>query len=134
MRAAIFVTLFAFAGCSSSFGRIQAVREAAPEWYQERKVELRGEGYPSIADVPYATDISQPVQRLTLSGAEVNAAIALFNNDPRSQAADETAAEMITWAEATRRAVEGQVPAPDFMTDEEVVTLKARFDRPRGRL
>lgn len=134
MRAAIFVTLIALTGCSSSFGRIQAVREAAPDWYQARKVELRGEDYPSIADIPKAIDISASTTRLRMSEAEVTAAMTLFNSDPRAAAAEETAVEMIAWAKATRRAVEGQIPAPDFMTDEEVSALKAKFDRPRGRL
>ncbi|MBR9835554.1 MAG: hypothetical protein GYB42_10310 [Alphaproteobacteria bacterium] len=134
MRAALFVTLAVLAGCSSSFGRIQAVREAAPEWYQARKVELRGEGYPRIAEIPNAVDISVSTERLSMSEAEVSAAFALFQSDPRALSAEESAADMLAWATDTRRAVEGQIPAPDFMTDEEVRELKARFDRPRGRL
>jgi hypothetical protein len=33
-----------------------------------------------------------------------------------------------------KRAVEGRLPAPDFLTDAEVEEIKARFDIARARL
>ena len=134
MRAAFFVTFVLLAGCSSSFEKVQAMRAQAPEWYEARKVEFRGEGYPSLASVPETAPDYNPRRKLALSEADVQAALVRFNSDPRAEGAVETAESMIAWAAEVRRAVEGRLPAPDFMTDAEVEEIKARFNVPRARL
>ena len=134
MRAVIFVTFALLAGCTSSFETVKTMRAQAPDWYEARKVEFRGEGYPSLAAVPETTPDYDPRKKLALSEAEVLAALALFNSDPRAEGAVETPEEIAAWATETRRAVEGRLPAPDFMTDAEVEAIKARFSVPRARL
>ena len=110
------------------------MRAEAPEWYEARKTEFRGEGYPSLASVPEPDPVDNPRNRLELSEADVMAALERFNNDPRAGLAAETPEAMRAWALEVRRAVEGQLPAPDFMTDAEVEEIKARFNVPRARL
>lgn len=134
MRAAFFVTFALIAGCSSSFERIQTMRESAPEWYDDRKYEIRGENYPRISEIPLLSETDVPGQNIDQSGAGAMAIFAAMMRDPRSQPAQESPAEMLAWASEVRRAVEGQLPAPDFLTDEEVAALKAIFDTPRARL
>jgi hypothetical protein len=134
MRAAIFVTFALLAGCSSSFEKVRAMRAQAPDWYEARKVEFRGEGYPSLASVPETAPDYNPKRKLELSEADVRAALVKFENDPRAEGAVETPESMIAWATEVRRAVEGRLPAPDFMTDAEVEEIKARFSVPRARL
>ncbi|MDJ0921259.1 MAG: hypothetical protein QNI84_09035 [Henriciella sp.] len=134
MRHVFFVTLIAVAGCASSMDRVRELRAAAPDWYEERKVELAGEGYPSIRDVPELGGYPDLQRDLGLSEAETIAALNMFQNDPRAEPTTETPDEMLAWVVATRRAVMGRLPAPDFMTDEEVAAIKALFDTPRGRL
>jgi hypothetical protein len=60
--------------------------------------------------------------------------LALLKEDPRSAPADETPEEIAAWAAEMKRAVEGRLPAPDFLTDAEVEEIKARFDIARARL
>ena len=134
MRAVIFVTFALLAGCASSLERVQAVRDAAPDWYAARKVEISGDGYPSIGDIPFVTEETRPGQQLGLSERDTIATLRALLADPRSNMAEESPAEMRIWATTVRRAVEGRIPAPDFLTDEDVAALKAIFDRPRGRL
>lgn len=134
MRAVVFVTFALLAGCSSSFEKVKTMRAQAPDWYEARKVEFRGEGYPSLASVPVTAADYNPKRKLELSEADVRAALVLFNNDPRAEAAVETPEAMLAWAREVRRAVEGRLPAPDFMTDAEVDEIKARFSVPRARL
>ena len=110
------------------------MRDNAPEWYAARKVELSGQGYPKISDVPADRDTRPSVSRLNLSNEEVNAALVKFYASGRTDGPTETPEQMRAWAADQRRAVEGQLPAPDFLTDEDVAALKAIFDRPRGRL
>ena len=134
MRASLFVTFILLTGCASSIERVQAMRAEAPEWYEARKVEFRGEGYPDLNSVPELSDRGRTLRKLELSEAETLATLELFNSDPRAQAPQETPAQIRAWALEVKRAVEGQLPAPDFLTDAEVEELKARFDVPRARL
>ncbi len=134
MRATVLLLLGLVAGCAGSLERAKEVRENAPDWYEARKEELFSKTYPKISDVPEQLDLRPRVKRLVLSEQETEAALALFLNDPRALPSDETPEEMLAWAEEQRRAVEGRLPPPDFLTDEDVVALRAVFDRPRGRL
>jgi len=134
MRAVIFVTFALIAGCTSSFEKVKTMRAEAPDWYEARKVEFRGEGYPSLASVPKTAPSYNPLRKLELSEADVRAALVRFNNDPRAEGVTESAESMRAWALNVRRAVEGRLPAPDFMTDVEADEIKARFNVPRARL
>ncbi len=134
MRTVVFVTFALLAGCSSSFEKVKTMRAQAPDWYEARKVEFRGEGYPSLASVPETPPDYNPLRKLQLSEEEVRAALVRFNSDPRAEGAVETPESMRAWAMEVRRAVEGRLPAPDFMTDAEVEENKARFNVRRARL
>lgn len=134
MRACVFVTFALVAGCASSIERVQAMRQQAPDWYEARKLEFRGEGYPDLNSVPALSPPGETRRKLELSEEETLAALAKFNADPRAVPVTETAEEMQAWARQVRRAVEGRLPAPDFLTDEEADALRARFDVPRARL
>jgi hypothetical protein len=134
MRACVFVTFLVLAGCAGSIEKVQAMRAEAPEWYEARKLEFRGEGYPDINTVPPLSSQRATRTSLALSEAETLAVLEQFNADPRSEGAIETPEEMRAWALQVRRAVEGQLPAPDFLTDAEVEAIRARFDVARARL
>lgn len=134
MRAAFFVTFALIAGCSSSFERIQTMRDSAPEWYDARKYEIRGEDYPRISEIPLLTGDDVPGGQIDQSGAGALAIYEAMMRDPRSTLAEESPEDILAWARDVRRAVEGQLPAPDFLTDEDVAALKAIFDTPRARL
>ncbi|MEP1142281.1 MAG: hypothetical protein ABJH52_01070 [Henriciella sp.] len=134
MRTEVFVTFALLAGCSSSIERVQSMRAQAPDWYEARKVEFRGEGYPDLGSVPELSPRGESLRKLEMSEAETLAALEVFTSDPRAQGPAETPAEILAWASEVRRAVEGRIPAPDFLTDAEVEEIKARFDVPRARL
>ncbi|MEL6827286.1 MAG: hypothetical protein AAFN91_13645 [Pseudomonadota bacterium] len=134
MRTGVFVTFVLLTGCAGSIEKVQAMRADAPDWYEARKVEFRGEGYPDLNSIPEPTSGYDPVAKLELSEAETLAALAMFENSPRSEPPTETPDEIRAWAAEVRRAVEGRLPAPDFLTDEEVEAIKARFQIARARL
>lgn len=134
MRTGVFVTFVFLAGCAGSIEKVQSMRADAPEWYEARKQEFRGEGYPDLNAIPEKRTDYDPVRKLELSEAETRAALALFKEDPRSALADETPEEIAAWAAEVKRAVEGRLPAPDFLTDAEVEEIKARFNIARARL
>ncbi|MEM9573001.1 MAG: hypothetical protein AAF996_16165 [Pseudomonadota bacterium] len=134
MRTGVFVTFVFLAGCAGSIEKVQAMRAEAPEWYEARKQEFRGEGYPDLNSIPEKRTDYDPVRKLELSEAETLAALALFQEHPRSELAVETPEQIEAWAVEARRAVEGRLPAPDFLTDAEVEEIKARFNIARARL
>ncbi len=134
MRAISIILAVILTGCAASLDRVKEMRDNAPDWYEGRKQELFGRAYPKIGDVPAEVDVRPQIRRLELSQEETLAALELFANDARSDGAIETPEEMAAWAADIRRAVEGRLPPPDFLTDDEVAALKAVFNRPRGRL
>ncbi len=134
MRTGVFVTFLFLASCASSIEKVQAMRAEAPDWYETRKQEFRGEGYPDLNSIPERRTDYDPVEKLELSEAETLAALDMFKTDPRSALAEETPAEIEAWAADLKRAVEGRLPAPDFLTDAEVEEIKARFQIARARL
>jgi len=134
MRTGVFVTFVFLAGCAGSIEKVQAMRAEAPDWYEARKVEFRGEGYPDFGSIPESQPDYNPIGKLEVSEAETLAALEMFLNHPRAEPATETPEAVAAWALEVRRAVEGQLPAPDFMTDAEVEEIKARFDVARARL
>ncbi|MEM8616166.1 MAG: hypothetical protein AAGF20_04450 [Pseudomonadota bacterium] len=132
MRAVIFVIISGLlASCASSLQRVQEVRETAPEWYEARKAEIQGDGYPNIGDVPRMTREAQPGQQLPLSKRETLEALALFEASPANRGAEETAEEMLAWAARTRLKVDVAIPPADFMNEAEAAALRAIFDDPR---
>lgn len=133
MRTGVFVTFVLLAGCAGSVEKLQAMRAEAPDWYEARKVEFRGEGYPDLGSIPEPRG-DNPLRKLELSEEETRAALALFNDNPRSELATETPEEIKAWADEVRRAVEGRLPAPNFLTDAEIEAIKARFNVARARL
>ncbi|MEM7329686.1 MAG: hypothetical protein AAF437_13170 [Pseudomonadota bacterium] len=134
MRTGVFVTFVFLAGCAGSIEKVQAMRAEAPDWYEARKVEFRGEGYPDLNSIPEPRTDYDPVRKLEMSEEEALAALATLQNDPRSEVATETPEEIAAWAAEVKRAVEGRLPAPDFLTDAEVEAIKARFRIARARL
>lgn len=134
MRGKILILLVLVAGCTSSLERVKSLRDTAPEWYEARKVELRGQGYPKVADIPDEISLEPRIERLALSQEETLAALALFEGDERSFDVEEAPLDMLTWAKELRDQVEQGLPPAEFLSDEEVAAMRATFDRPRGRL
>ncbi len=134
MRSAFFVTIWLFGGCASALNPIQDMRQGAPAWYEARKEEIRGEGYPQIANIPVLAGAVRPGQGLARSRENTLSALALLRSDPRMIVPSETAEEMRAWSQELQFLLESQVPQVEFMTDADVAALRARFDTARGRL
>ena len=134
MRWSVIVILALFPACASSFDQMRELREAAPDWYAASKLEIEGTGYRQIRDIP-TLSADEPIgDMLPLSGAKAMAAKARFLGADRAAPAMETAQEMRVWVQQVAADMDEAVPEPDFLTDEDVARLKARFDVPRARL
>ena len=130
MRSIVFPLCLLLASCASSMSDLQ---EAAPEWYEARKQELRGEGYPKLGTVPTDDTYRNRQRALMKTGAEREALREAFFASPRSEPVNLTPAQISAWGDELKAQVDSAIPPADFLTDQQIAMLKARFDRPRAR-
>ena len=84
----------------------------APEWFQAKAVEVKGEGYPEFKDIPTAEGVKGALaqweaeaQSLRKEGAEVEAQLAAAPKPPTEE-------EIRAMAAQWRAEVDGQTAAP----------------------
>lgn len=123
------------AGCTSSLDRVRETVANAPDWYEARATEVRGEGYPSISRIPElaASDRASRGQ-LDVARTEIANAEVLFRMDPRAVPPGLELEAMLEWAHDVRTVfiAEGATDA-DHLTADEVRRLRAIFERPRAQ-
>lgn len=124
------VPLMLASGCTS-FSKVRTAMADAPAWYSERRAEIRGEGYPSIADVPTVDPDWQPAKVLTVTGSEMEAIQQAFAADATAQTPAIGTAEIEAVAAEIRLAFEPGLPEAQFFTETEIAAIRASFDVPR---
>lgn len=122
------ICLPAMGGCVSLDNVVGGIANT-PEWFQERRVEIRGEGYPDLNTVPVTAPISDSRNRLELSTTEAASARQTLFGSPRSALADITLAEMQSIAADLRPQLPQITPRPEgFMTESEIAALRAQVE------
>ena len=126
----IFPLFLLLGGCVSLDEVVGGIANT-PEWFQERRVEIRGEGYPDINDVPEQENAA--ALRNTLASAKTGTLQELeaFLNDPRVEAASVTAEEITERAAELNR----QLPVLEekgdaLLTASEIAALRAQVRPP----
>lgn len=122
-------------GCASSIEQVRDTVSAAPDWYDERAAEVRGEGYPNVADIPTLSEEARTaVRELETGREELTRVEQLFRMDPRAASPGLELVEMQAWADEVKARFEIIAADPgDFLTDEDVAEAIAIFERARGR-
>ncbi|MEO0817300.1 MAG: hypothetical protein AAFX86_08320 [Pseudomonadota bacterium] len=114
-------------------GKVRETIAAAPEWYQDRAVEVRGEGYPSIGRVPALKAGDRSPVQLESGRDDAIAAEELFRLDPRSIPPGLELDAMMAWADAAKASAAEEAAEPgNHLTDEEVKALRALFSTARA--
>ena len=85
----IFPLCFVLGGCVSLDDVVGGIANT-PEWFQERRVEIRGEGYPDFADVPAETDAREIRKSLEITKSAALAELEAFTTSPRLEPANAT--------------------------------------------
>ncbi len=112
------------AGCASIDDVVGGIANT-PEWFQKRRVEIRGEGYPDLNSVPVAAPIKASRDRLTLSAEEAAAARATLFDHPRAAGAHLTPDDMAAIAAELRPQLPAIEPKPDgFFGAGEIEALR----------
>jgi len=126
--------VIALSGCTSGFQKVRETVASAPDWYDERAAEVRGEGYPRVGEIPVLTAEEKTSRNLLVSREEVTNAERLFAMNPRSVPPGLELERMLSWAvEAKADASAREADPFVHITDEELARLKALFDIPRAR-
>ncbi|WP_139792252.1 hypothetical protein [Henriciella litoralis] len=109
------------------------VRSSTPGWFEARQTELAGDGYPDLGRVPVNSTYRE--SKFELSGTrKVNQSLLVsVLQSPRSAPTYLTPEAISQWGDVKRASVEKMNVRADFLTDEEVAALKAKFNRSRAR-
>lgn len=125
------VPLLLASACTSSFAKVRSAINEAPEWYDARRTEIRGEGYPEIADIPTIDANWKPADGLEVSGQEMKSLQAMFDTSERAQLAPEGAARIANIAAELRAEFEPGLPETNFFTETEIAAIRESFNVPR---
>jgi len=125
------VPLLLACGCTSSFAKARAAINEAPEWYAERRTEIRGEGYPKLDEIPVVDPEWKPGGALAASGGEIALIEAAFAADERAQAPLAQADEIAKVLAEIRAGFEPGLPDGEFFTATEITAIRESFNVPR---
>jgi hypothetical protein len=125
------VPLLLASACTSSFSKVRAAINDAPEWYEARRTEIRGEGYPEISDIPTVDANWKPGVGLAASGDQIAIIQAAFLADERAQLAPEGAAGIAAFMAEIRAEFEPGLPPGEFFTETEIAAIRESFNVPR---
>lgn len=125
------VPLLLATACTSSFSKVRGALNDAPEWYEARRTEIRGEGYPALAEVPTIDAKWKPADGLAVSGDEMRALQLTFDTQERAQVAPDGAARIMAVAAEIRSEFEPGLPVGQFFTETEIAAIRESFNVPR---
>ncbi len=125
------VPLLLASACTSSFSKVRSAVNDAPAWYGERRAEIRGEGYPDIADIPTTDPKWKPGKGLAASGKQIAVIQAAFAADARAQEPAIGAEQIQAVAAEIKTAFEPGLPPGEFFTDPEIAAIRDSFNVPR---
>lgn len=124
------LSLVSLGGCASLDDVVGGISNT-PEWFQQRRVEIRGEGYPKFADVPERVTNANLGAAVELSGADARRAKALFESSNRAATTDISSEEIATAADGLRERLPTRFiePAPPIVSPAEVDALRRELGR-----
>jgi hypothetical protein len=125
------VPLLLATACSSSFSKVRTAINDAPEWYEARRTEIRGEGYPEVIDIPVLDPSWKPQKGLNMSGDELEALQAEFDSSERAEVATQGTAGIEALAAELKAGFEPGLPEAEFLSESEIAAIRASFNVPR---
>lgn len=132
VRLVIISSLLGVSSCAGSMSKMRQAVSDAPDWYDERRVEIRGDGYPRITRVRALNPPEGIGKNLTTDEAQLADAEARLVDHERSELSDTTPEDILAFT-ADSLAKFGPVETPpDILTMAEIEELKSVFDRYGG--
>jgi len=126
----IFPSCLLLGGCVSLDNVVGGIANT-PEWFQERRVEIRGEGYPDFGDVPEQPDIKAVNRNLQAFETVARQDMEAFLNDPRNETATVSPEDISQLADSLRISIPSQLEQIDpLLNDLEISALLGRVRPP----
>lgn len=125
------VSCLLLVGCTSSFAKVRGAVNQAPDWYETRRVEIRGEGYPELVDVPTIAPGELPGKTLPASAERVATLTAEFTDNARAELPADGPAEIAAIGNEIRQQFAGFDESSNFLTDAEIAAIRNSFNVPR---
>lgn len=126
----LIVPFLLISGCSSSYSKVREAVNNAPDWYGERRSQIRGEGYPDLAAVPEVDPGNVPGKTLKSQLGLANELAQAFA-DPRAEVAVGGAEEIRAIAASMIGGFSDIPPESDFLTEAEIAAIRSQFNVPR---
>ncbi len=126
-------TALSISACASPVGTVRQAVASAPEWYQEARVEIRGEGYPDVSRVVALEHHRVPPEGAEATRVAVADAEAEFLRAIGGGSAAEDLERALAWAAAQQAAFNPLVSSGDFLTEDDIRRLRAVFDVQRAK-
>tara|TARA_R110000787_G_scaffold72118_11_gene160771 strand:- start:17001 stop:17447 length:447 start_codon:yes stop_codon:yes gene_type:complete len=125
------VSCLLLAGCTGSYSQMRDAVNQAPDWYETRRAEIRGEGYPKLVEVPTITEENLPGKTLPASAERVNELTAAFAANARAELPANGPAEIAAVGAEIRQQFAGLDMSSNFLTDAEITAIRESFNVPR---
>ncbi|KCZ94420.1 hypothetical protein [Hyphomonas johnsonii] len=125
------VSCLLLVGCTSSFSKARQAINQAPDWYDARRDEIAGEGYPQLVDIPTIAPGAKPGKTLAASEERVAALGKEFAANARAELPPVGGAEIARVAGEIRQQFAGLDMESNFLTDAEIAAIRDSFDVPR---
>ena len=125
------VSCLLLVGCTNSFTKVRDAVNQAPDWYETRRQEIRGEGYPVLAEVPTIAPGELPGKTLPASAKRVSALAAQFAETARAELPANGPAEIAAVGAEIRQQFAGLDESSNFLTDDEIAAIRNSFNVPR---
>ena len=125
------VSILLLAGCSSSFSRVREAINQAPDWYDARRKEIRGEGYPKLSEVQEIPADQLPGKTLPETAARVDILQAYFDSNERAEPPVDAVGQMAILLKRVEAGFADLPAEPDFLTQDEIAQIEAAFNVPR---
>lgn len=98
------------AGCANIMEQ-SAISQIAPEWFEEKASEVKGEGYPELADIPQVRPVNGSVAEWRKQADTLKTSADALEAIPTDQTAIRTPEEIRAMAAQWRALAEG-IPVP----------------------
>ncbi|MEL6258211.1 MAG: hypothetical protein AAFQ67_04030 [Pseudomonadota bacterium] len=116
----------AASNCSNGLGGVEA-----PDWFDDPRREIRGEGYPDLAAIPQNMPIGPISRQLDAQKSETDKIRATMLAEPRSAGVEKSPNDIRRLAaELAAPLRDREIDTSEFLTDDEIAAAKALF---RGR-
>ncbi|MEM8920671.1 MAG: hypothetical protein AAGB25_04840, partial [Pseudomonadota bacterium] len=83
------LAMFAGSGCATNIrDQVSSAFATAPDWFNARAEEVKGEGYPDLRDAPGPPLIDTDDESWSAEVEKLNAAAESIRSDPKAELAD----------------------------------------------